>query len=197
MNERCKDIVRDIARQHSIALSPATLDAIASVVVQKKYHHRKTVINEGEVCDYMFYIEKGLVRQFYHKNGQEVTEHLACEGEIVCCLESFFTRQPSQIMMHTLEPTILYGFPYAEMQELTKHSYEVCKLYFSILEKSLIIHQHKADILRFESAKERYLLTLKYTPEIARRSPLKYLASVLQIRPETLSRVRKICSEED
>ncbi len=197
MNERCKDIVRDIARKHNIALSTNTLNAIASVVVQKKYHHRKMVVSEGEVCDYMFYIEKGLVRQFYHKNGQDVTEHLACEGDIVCCLESFFTRQPSQLMMHTLEPTVLYGFPYAEMQELTKHSYEVCKLLFAILENLLIIHQHKADILRFELAKERYLLTLKYMPEIARRSPLKYIASVLQIRPETLSRVRKQCSEEE
>lgn len=177
-------------------MSAETLTAIADCMVQIKLRHRATIVAEGQVCDCIYYIEKGLVRQYYIKNGVEVTEHLACENSLVWCLESYVTRKPSELIMQTLEPTVLYGFPYDAMQELTKHSYEVCKLFFAIMEYSLILCQHKADVLRFESAKERYIRTLRENPDIIRRSPLHHIASFLQMRAETLSRVRKELNEE-
>jgi hypothetical protein len=60
------------------------------------------------------------------------------------------------------------------------------------MEVSLIISQQKADTLRFESAQERYAKLLKQHPEILKRAPLLYIASLLQMSPETLSRVRSI-----
>lgn len=191
MTDRRKDILREIARRLRVTLSPETLDVLADRMVQIKLAHRKMIVREGEICNYFFYIEKGFTRQFYIKNGKEITEHLACEGDLVCCLESFFTRKPSTLQMQTLEPTILFGFPYDEMEALTKESYEVCRLYFAILQTTLLLQQRKADMLRFEDAEARYRHTLEKTPQIAQRSPLQYLASILQMRPETLSRVRR------
>ena len=50
--------------------------------------------------------------------------------------------------------------------------------------------QKKADSIRFESARERYERLLKNNPEIIRRAPLSQIASLLEMTPETLSRVR-------
>ena len=190
MTDKRKDIVRDLARQLGIAMSPATVTNIANQMVPLKFAHRKPIIKEGEDCDHIFYIDKGLVRLFYHKNGKEITEHIACEKELVCCLESYFTHTPSKLTMQTLEPTILYALSYKSLEALTKDSYEVCQLYFAILKNTILLQLRKADMVRFESAKDRYLLTVEHTPEIAARTPLQYLASVLQITPATLSRVR-------
>ena len=50
--------------------------------------------------------------------------------------------------------------------------------------------QLKADILRFESANDRYARLQLHFPEITRRASLTMIASYLQMTLETLSRVR-------
>ncbi|MBO5749401.1 MAG: Crp/Fnr family transcriptional regulator [Bacteroidaceae bacterium] len=189
MDQR-KDIAREIARRY-VTLSKDALDKFAEILVPLKFKRGETPVKEGDVCDSLYYIEKGLTRQYYVKNGKEVTEHLEYEGGIVMCIESFFLQEPSRLVIETLEPSKIYAIPYNKLQELTRTSYEFCQLMFSFLEHSLILSQRKADTLRFESAKERYLRTLNDHPDLVRRAPLHYLASYLQMTPETLSRVRK------
>jgi hypothetical protein len=58
------------------------------------------------------------------------------------------------------------------------------------MEDSLIESQLKADTLRFEPAQERYVKLSQRHPEILKRAPLVHIASLLQMTPETLSRVR-------
>ena len=189
MDQR-KDIAREIARRY-VTLSKDALDKFAEILVPLKFKRGETPVKEGDVCDSLYYIEKGLTRQYYIKNGKEVTEHLEYEGGIVMCIESFFLQEPSRLVIETLEPSKIYAIPYNKLQELTRTSYEFCQLMFSFLEHSLILSQRKADTLRFESAKERYLRTLNDHPDLVRRAPLHYLASYLQMTPETFSRVRK------
>ena len=189
MDQR-KDIAREIARRY-VTLSKDALDKFAEILVPLKFKRGETPVKDGDVCDSLYYIEKGLTRQYYVKNGKEVTEHLEYEGGIVMCIESFFLQEPSRLVIETLEPSKIYAIPYNKLQELTRTSYEFCQLMFSFLEHSLILSQRKADTLRFESAKERYLRTLNDHPDLVRRAPLHYLASYLQMTPETLSRVRK------
>ena len=187
--DRRKEIAREIAHKF-IALSPEAIGLLAEIITPLKYKRGARVLDEGEVCNNMYYIEKGLTRQFYIKNSKEVTEHLEYEGGIVVCIESFFLKEPTKLMIETLEPSIIYAIPHDKLKELTRTSYEFCMLMFSFLEHSLIMSQRKADTLRFESAKERYLRTLKDHPDLIRRAPLHHVASFLQMTPETLSRVR-------
>ena len=63
-------------------------------------------------------------------------------------------------------------------------------LYRKILEESLIQSQVHADMLRFETAQDRYIKLVKRHPQLVLRAPLVYIASYLQMTPETLSRVR-------
>ena len=72
---------------------------------------------------------------------------------------------------------------------LVEHS-DIGVLYRKFFEYSLIDSQIKADTLRFEPAHERYNKLLQLHPEILKRAPLVYIASLLQMTPETLSRVR-------
>lgn len=194
MTDKTKDVAREIARSYMV-LSTEALNSLASILVPMKFTRGAHVLKEGEICDYMYYVERGLVLQYYEKNGKEVTEHISHEGDIVVCIESFYLREPTVIKIATLEPTRLYGIPHDKLFELASQSYEICKLIFSFMQRSLIVSQQKADVLRFESAKERYLRTLKENPDIVRRAPLHYIASLLQMTPETLSRVRTATSD--
>lgn len=185
-----KDIAKEILSVYNVKLSPEGLKNFASILKPVKLLRAKSPFEKGDVCPCMYYVKRGLVLQHYEKNGIDVVEHISHEGDMVICIESFFLQQPSKIEVTTLEPSHIYGIPYVEMKQLARTSYEICQLQFAILERSLIISQQKADMLRFETAKQRYVRTLQENPELIRRTPVHYIASLLQMKPETLSRVR-------
>lgn len=197
MIEKKRDVAREICRSYNVTLSPEAMEKFANMLVPRKLLRGAHALAEGDICNYMYYVERGLVLQYYHKNNLAVAEYIAHEGDMVICIESFFKREPSRIAISMLEPGILYGIPHDELFEWASTSYEVCQLIFAIEQRSLIISQQKADVIRFESAKERYLRTLRENPDIVRRAPLHYVASYLQMTPETLSRVRASTTEDD
>ena len=196
LNDRRREVAREICRIYDVSLSVEALHAFADILVPFKVLRGHKLVNEGEVCNYMFYVEKGMVLQYYKKNNTTVTEHISHEGDMVICIESFILREPSKIVASMIEPGIVYGIPHDEMEAIASRTFELCKLIFKFYQRSLIISQRKADVLRFETAKERYVRTMHENPEIIRRAPLHNVASFLQMTPETLSRVRAQVIEE-
>lgn len=190
LNEQRKDVAREICRIYGVTLSVGALNAFANILQPQKLLRGHQLVSEGDVCNAMYFVVRGMVLQYYMKNNAMVTEHISHEGDMVICIESFFMREPSKIVATMIEPGIVYGIPREDMEMIASHSYELCRLIFAFYQRSLIVSQRKADVLRFETAKERYIRTLKENPEIIRRAPLHHVASFLQMAPETLSRVR-------
>ena len=184
-----RDIARELARKYS-TMSHDELDILESVLVHRKYAKGEMILTEGEVCREIIYIDRGLAREFYIKNNKEVTEYLAVEGSIMMSIESLFKEQPSHIQIEALEPCVIYALPKKRLEEVALHNVNIQILYRKILEESLILSQVHADLVRFETAENRYRRMCKLSPQLALRAPLVYIASYLQMTPETLSRVR-------
>ncbi|MBR5350825.1 MAG: Crp/Fnr family transcriptional regulator [Prevotella sp.] len=184
-----RDIARELARRYS-TMTHDELDILESVLVPKKYSKGEMVLKEGEVCTSIIYIHKGLLREFYYKNKKEVTEYLAVEGTIMMSIESLFKEVPSSLQIEALENSVIYELPKKKLEEVALHNVNIQILYRKILEESLILSQVHADLVRFESAENRYRRMCKLTPQVILRAPLVYIASYLQMTPETLSRVR-------
>ena len=130
------------------------------------------------------------VTEFYYKNGKELTEYMAAEGTVCMSIESLFKEEPTRQQIQAIEPTILYALPKQALEREAVRNVNIQMLYRKILEESLIISQVHADMVRFESAQERYTKLVKRSPQLVLRAPLVYIASYLQMTPETLSRVR-------
>lgn len=184
-----RDIARELARKYS-TMTHEELDTLESILVPMKFAKGEMILKEGDLCDSIYYIEKGLIRQFYFKNGKEVTEHLGEDHTIVMCIESLFKEEPTRLQVEALEPTLMYGLPKKRLEEEAIHNTNIQMLYRKILEESLIISQVHADLVRFESAQNRYKKMCKLSPQVILRAPLVYIANYLQMTPETLSRVR-------
>jgi CRP-like cAMP-binding protein len=184
-----RDVARELARKYS-TMTHDELDILESILVPKKYAKGEIILKEGEICRNIYYIDKGLLRQFYYKNDKELTEHLGVENTIVMCIESLFREEPTRLQVETLEPSIIYALPKQKLEEVALHNVNIQILYRKILEESLILSQVHADLVRFESAQDRYQKLRKLMPQVVLRAPLVYIASYLQMTPETLSRVR-------
>ena len=184
-----RDIARELARKYS-TMTYDELDVLESLLVPIKYGKGEKILQEGEVCRNISYIEKGLVRQFYFKNGKEVTEHLGVDHSIFMCIESLFKEEPTRLQVEALEPTLVYALPKAKLEAAAMRNVNIQMLYRKILEESLIQSQIHADLVRFESAPNRYKRLCDLSTQVVLRAPLTYIANYLQMTPETLSRIR-------
>ncbi len=190
-----RDAARDIARIYC-TLSLMGIETLSNLLVPMKFQKGDIVLAEGEVCRAMYYVGKGMVRQYYYKNGKDVTEHFSFEGRICFCIESFLEQEPSRIIVEALENTTLFALPYEAWHVSMLQNNEMELLYRKILEHALISSQVHADSQRFEDSRERYGRLLSTHPEIVLRAPMLHVASFLQMTPETLSRVRSAFNKE-
>ena len=184
-----RDIARELARKYS-TMTHDELDVLESILVPMKFGKNEMILKEGEVCENIYYIDRGVIRQFYFKNGKEVTEHLGSDRSIFMCIESLFLEIPPLLQVETIEPSVIYALPKHRLEQVALHNVNIQILYRKILEESLILSQVHADLVRFETAGDRYKKMCKLMPQVVLRAPLVYIASYLQMTPETLSRVR-------
>lgn len=134
--------------RHSL-LSREQLHALAAILECRKYKKGERILDENDVCTCLRYIEKGMTRQFYYKYDKDLTEHIAYEGGIVVCLESYLKTEPTRLMIETLEPTVLWEIPKDKIEKLSLEDAELGVWYRKVFEESLIESQIKADTLRF------------------------------------------------
>ena len=184
-----RDIARELARKYS-TMTHDELDALENILVPMTFPKGKKIISVGEVCKNIYYIHAGLIRQYYMKNNKEVTEHLGTDGSIFMSIQSLFEEIQTQQEIVALENTYVFALPKKTLEHVALHSNNIQILYRKILEESLILSQVHADLVRFETAHDRYVRFCKLMPQVALRAPLVYIASYLQMTPETLSRVR-------
>lgn len=145
---------------------------------------------EGDVCKYWGYVVDGLVRVYYLRQDEEITEQLACNEEWFLDYESFFNQSPSRHFIQMLEPTTLFLFPQLECEDLCENNQEI-KLFFRKLTEDVLLSEKKRiKETIFKSAKERYETLLSEKPNLVLRVPSIYIASYLGITPETLSRIK-------
>ena len=191
-----RDVARELARRYS-TMTHDELDVLESILVPMKFQKGELILKEGDVASNIYWVVKGLIRQFYYKNGKELTEYMATENMICMSIESLFKEQPSHLQVQAIEPTIVFAMPKYRLEREAVRNVNIQMLYRKILEESLILSQIRADMLRFESAPERYAKLVKRAPQLVLRAPLVYIASYLQMTPETLSRVRTSALLED
>ena len=184
------EIAREFAARLNFSIDDESLQEFASLIIRREMRKGETLLAEGQVARDMLFVEQGLIRQYYYKNGIDITEHFSSEWDIVYCFESMIMRQPTTLMIEALETGVVHRIPFDELMDLCQRSQPIMGLYCRLLEDGLLESLRKCDVQRFENARERYENFVRQYPEAARRASGKHIASYLLMTPESLSRVR-------
>lgn len=166
------------------------LELIAGLFVRREVHKGELLISEKDIARDIVFVEKGLLRQFYFKEGRDITENFACDGDGAMCIVSLFTGRRNCLQLESLEEGVIWSISYAGLVELSERYLHIARLLRHLLEGSLMLSQYKADSWRFETSRERYARFVRDYPETARRASVNHIASYLLMTPESLSRVR-------
>lgn len=167
------------------------LDLIAS-----KFRHRVVkkdsyLLKQGRHCNELSFIHNGLIRIYTNHEDKEVTQWISTNGYFVTDLASFIFNTPARWNLQALTDCTLYTIEkdeYNNLGDLLPQWHKLEKLFIA---KCFIILEERVNSHLFMNAEERYLNLLQLQPQLFNQVPLQYLASMLGMTPETLSRLRK------
>jgi len=167
--------------------------AIEQVVVRRFVKKRKDLLTGGDVCKYLYFVDKGCLRSYTtDKDGIEHVVQLVVEQHWVGDLYSFITQTPGTINIEAIEDSEVIVLPYFELEKLYDEIPALEKFFRKLFQRAYVALQQRLNSAQSFSAEERYRELIHLRPEIAQRVPLIYIASYLGITPESLSRIRKL-----
>src|SRR5688500_3955484 len=85
-------------------------------LILRKIQKGQVLLKAGQVCDHVWFINKGAFRTYEHRNGEEITNYFFFENFYVTNYESFLTRQPSADYIVALEDSELLELSYEKTQ---------------------------------------------------------------------------------
>ncbi|MFH7017845.1 Crp/Fnr family transcriptional regulator [Flavobacterium sp. FlaQc-47] len=166
-----------------------TENAIKYYFVEEKFKKDELIIQEGKICNKIYFIKSGTVRRFCIENGLEVTRWIYTDDQFVTSLSSFFEQKPSFENFQACEETIVYSLSYTDEQILLQYplfsKFHIFQLRFYLSKINEFHH-----LFRVMNAQEKYNYLLNSFPKIIINSKLKYIASLIGVSQETLSRIR-------
>ena len=152
---------------------------------------RQVLTNIGELEQHTYFIEKGLVRKYFYRGQEEITVQLSKEGQIISSSVSFLSGVPSDFVIETMEPCTLAFITKSGMESLYEYSVNFEKMGRLIILEWMLVKEKTDTFRMISSPKERFVQFIKENPDLLARVPQKYLASLLDIKPETFSRFKK------
>lgn len=149
------------------------------------------LLKKDKLCKHLTFIQSGLLRMFSITDGKEVTQWISSDGYFALDLASFIYKTPSRWSIQALVDTQIYSInkeDYDTIGQIVLKWNEIEKLFiikcFIVLEDRIYSHLSM-------TAEERYEYFFNNNSELFNLVPLKYIASILGMTPETFSRIRR------
>jgi CRP-like cAMP-binding protein len=160
-------------------------------LVIKQFKKNEIILHQGEVCNFVGFINKGLLRSHYDDDsGKEITTKFFFENCLFTYVEGFMDNSPSNKTFAAMEETEVLVLKKQHLYSLFEKIPNLEKMFGVILLEDLKSIMTTEEEKRNESPQTRYLSFQKQFPIAFNRIPLKYLASFLGIEPQSLSRIR-------
>ena len=167
------------------------LTKFLTCVKLRAFSKNDLILYNGQIENYLSFIDNGIVRYYVLANDKEITFDFAFKNSFYCAYDSFYSRTETGVYIQAISDCQLYSISYENLQML----YEECenaKKLGRLTTELLLNRKVKRELsLLTKSPRERYESLLSEQPKYVQQIPLKYLASYIGIVPETLSRIRK------
>lgn len=156
------------------------------------------ILNKGDLflhsqtyCKELAFIKEGIIRVSADYDGKDITQWISTKGYYVCDLDSFFFNTKSRWNIIALTTTRLYSITRSNYDRINEIIPD-----WNIKEKQFIVHcfttlENRVFQFLSMSAEERYQYYFNQNKELFNQIPIKYIASILGMTPETLSRIRQ------
>ena len=180
-----------------VPLTDEEFNICTKFFISKKLKKHQFLLNEGDVCRYIGFVNSGYLREYSIDNkGTEHIIQFAIQDWWVSDLHSFLSGLPATYNIDALQDSEVFLLEKFERDELLNVCPKMEKFFRLLLESNYVAsHQRIVDSLG-ASAEERYLNFINTYPKLFEQIPQNQIASYLGITPQSLSRIRKELSQK-
>lgn len=175
----------------SISLTVQEIELICSYFKPASMPKGAYFSKTGMYCTKLSFVQSGHMRVFVTTKDKEITQWISPPGYFITDLMSFMYHTPARWNIQALTDCELLEIDKATYDKLSREVpiwKDLDKLFiincFGFMEERIFNHLHM-------STEERFHQLMNTQPELFNLVPLQYLASMLGMTPETLSRLRK------
>ena len=177
-------------------LSEDDFDLLAQKVEIRHFDKKQQIIKIGETDKYLNFVAKGLVRKYFLKGREEMVTQIAQENELINSSGSFLLGTPSTYVVETIEPTTFLSITMENLEEIYSKSHQLEHLGRLII-TNLFLKKEAWEHERMRlNTRDRFVQFLRNNSDLLQRVPQKYLASYLNIKPETFSRLKHLLQKK-
>ena len=173
-------------------LTEADFKLLVPYAEMREFKKKQLVVQLGEVDKYFNIIMKGLARKYILLGREEVTLQISGEGHIIHSEISFNTQTPSETLVETIEPTVFFSMSYENLQQIFERYPKMERLGRMIVTYMYIKKDHRDFHQLKSTTRERFMAYVEKHADMLQRVPQKYIASYLNIKPETFSRLKHL-----
>jgi len=173
-----------------VEIDEASEEDLQSNFLPKKINKKEFLLKEGKICNMVAYVDKGTMRIFHTIDGNELTCDIILENSFVTDFKSLNNGEASAINIQAIddcELLIIDKFDLIKLYDTNKHIERLGRI---MAEKIAIRTIEIAASLSFDKPEMRFKKLLSTQPELFQKVPQKYLANILGISPESLSRIK-------
>jgi CRP-like cAMP-binding protein len=161
-------------------------------LVVRHYPKKHILLKEGETEQQLFFIHAGLVHHYFYKEKEQVTTDLVMEGTISGSVASFLSGRPSHYYVETMEPVTIASITKQSLQELYRSDKKWQRLGRLLITHFLLQQEkHILNNMRY-SIREKIVHFAEEYPALLKRVPQRRLASYLDMKPETFTRLKPL-----
>jgi CRP-like cAMP-binding protein len=156
----------------------------------EEFKKGQIISQSGTLCNKLMIINKGMVRGYFTHESKEITTWISFDMEMFTSISGFFRNEPGVETIQALEDTVVEFMEYEDIHKCLTAFKESAVINRVLMEEYYISAENRAFMARIPLAKDRHAFYLKNTKEeFVNRIPKKYLASLLNMQPETLTRI--------
>lgn len=173
-----------------VTLTDEEFAALSEKLVIRNFDKKRQLVGVGDVEEYLNFLVKGLARKFFKHGKSELITQIAQEGEMISSSTSFLSGEPSLYNVETITASTFLSISRKDLDALYQRHPT-----FERVGRLIILHlflqkeQWEDECIRLDS-RARFQHFSEQHPDMMDRVPQKYLASYLNMKPETFSRLK-------
>jgi len=184
-----QSIIKNVNRH--IVLNENELLFFLSRLKKKKIDRKSLILTQGQLCEYIYFVESGALRAFYlDEAGKESTVMFAVKDWWVTDMYCFINEKPAMLTIEAIEDSLVYQLKKSDLDDLYVKIPQFERLFRVLMQNAYIREQLRVIENLSLSAEERYAIFVNKYPEVAHKVKQKQIASYLGITAEFLSMIK-------
>lgn len=174
-----------------IELDTKQLVEINKFIKKEEYKRNTVLLSEGDICSNIYFIEKGVIREYLvDETLNDITTQIVLENSFFYSSISYLTGTPSSRIVEALEDCSIISIKKEHLNYLRTQISGINLFLINMYEQTLVSFEKRADLLKIKRSDSRVKAFEDLHPEFKGRIPDKFIASYLNLAPETLSRLK-------